>query len=280
MKIAAIGDIHGNHFALEACLEQIEKMNIRTIAFLGDYITDCPYPEKTIALLKQVQREFQTFFVRGNREDYMLSHHENPCDGWRYSSRYGSLLYTYEHLTVEDIEWFKSMPESMQVHIDGVEDFEICHGSMKTNRYLLLPESSEWETTPKSMKTNLLLCAHSHQSFIHKVCGKLIVNGGAAGVNVQNRTDADFAVIDYLGSQWIPQLVSVKYDIDSAIKEFYESGLMEKANVWARAIMNTMKTGRHYAMECLQTVNRMKNEMSIEEDEEYFWERVAQTLGI
>ena len=150
MKIAAIGDIHGNHYALEACLEQIEKLHIQTIAFLGDYITDCPCPEKTIALLRQAQERYQTYFVRGNREDYMLSHHDDPNDGWTYGSRYGSLLYTYERLTEEDLAWFRSMPESMQVQIDEAERFEICHGSMKTNRYMLLPGSSEWETTLES----------------------------------------------------------------------------------------------------------------------------------
>ncbi len=280
MKIAALGDIHGNHYALEACLEQIEKLHIQTIAFLGDYITDCPCPEKTIALLRQAQERYQTYFVRGNREDYMLSHHDDPHDGWTYGSRYGSLLYTYERLTEEDLAWFRSMPESMQVQIDGAESFEICHGSMKTNRYLLLPGSSEWETTPESMKTDLLLCAHSHQSFIHEAHGKWIVNGGSVGVNVQDRTDADFAVIEYSENRWIPQLIRVPYDTDSAIKEFYESGFIDKANVWARAVMGILKTGRHYPMECLQAVNRMKNELNVQDHEEYLWEYVAQRLGI
>ena len=280
MRIAALGDIHGNHFALEACLEQIEKLHIQTIAFLGDYITDCPCPEKTIALLRQAQERYQTYFVRGNREDYMLSHHDDPNDGWTYGSRYGSLLYTYERLTEEDLAWFRSMPESMQVQIDGVESFEICHGSMKTNRYLLLPGSPEWEETPSLMKTNLLLCAHSHKSFIHEKQGKRIVNGGSVGLNVQGGTKAEFAVIEYTGTEWIPQLVGVEYDIESAVKEFSESGLIEKGNVWARACMNIMKTGRHYAMECLQTVNRMKADMNTDQDEEYLWESVAQSLGI
>lgn len=280
MKIAALGDIHGNHYALEACLEQIEKLHIQTIAFLGDYITDCPCPEKTIALLRQAQERYQTYFVRGNREDYMLSHHDDPNDGWTYGSRYGSLLYTYERLTEEDLAWFRSMPESMQVQIDGVESFEICNGSMKTNRYLLLPGSSEWETTPESMKTDLLLCAHSHQSFIHEVHGKWIVNGGSVGVNVQDRTDADLAVIEYSKDRWIPQLIRVPYDTDSAIREFYESGFVDKANVWARAVMGILKTGRHYAMECLQTVNRMKAETNTDQDEEYLWESVARSFGI
>ncbi len=280
MKIAALGDIHGNHFALEACLEQIEKMNIKTIVFLGDYITDCPYPEKTIKLLKSTQEKYHTYFVRGNREDYMISHHLNPNDDWAYGSRYGSLLYTYEHLTLEDIEWFQRMPESMMVHTHGAESFEICHGSLQTNRCLLLPDSPEWEETFSTMKTNLLLCAHSHKSFIHEKQGKRIVNGGSVGLNVQGGTKAEFAVIEYTGTEWISQLVGVEYNIESAVKEFSESGLIEKGNVWARACMNIMKTGRHYAMECLQTVNRMKAEMNIDHDEEYLWESVARFLGI
>ena len=280
MRIAALGDIHGNHFALEACLEQIEKMNIKTIAFLGDYITDCPYPEKTIKLLKNTQETYHTHFIRGNREDYMISHHLNPNDAWTYGSRYGSLLYTYEHLTSEDIAWFQSMPESMVVHTQGAENFEICHGSLQTNRCLLLPGSAAWKETPSIMQTNLLLCAHSHKSFIHEQCGKRIVNGGSVGLNVQGGTKAEFAVIEYTGTEWEPRLVGVEYDIENAVKEFYESGLIEKGNVWARACMNIMKTGRHYAMECLQTVNRMKADMNTGQDEEYLWESVAQSLGI
>ena len=45
MLIAAFGDIHSNHFALEACLDVVERMGIDGIVFLGDYVSDCPCPE-------------------------------------------------------------------------------------------------------------------------------------------------------------------------------------------------------------------------------------------
>lgn len=278
MKIAALGDIHSNHYALEACLERIDQMNIKTIAFLGDYISDCPYPEKTISLLKTAQRQYNTFFVRGNREDYMIAYDTHKYFDWKYGSRFGSLLYSYEHLASEELDWFRRMPVSIHVKMDGLEDFEICHGALNNNRDLLLPETAVLDNTFRNMKTNLLLCAHSHRKLImqNKQGNKMVVNGGSVG----GSSIANFTVIEYTDGGWTPHLVSVTYDVESAVNEFYESGLIEKANVWARSILNTLQTGRDYAVECLRMVEKLKLESTTEQGEEYYWERAAEMLGI
>lgn len=38
MNIAVLSDIHGNHIALEACMEYLEKQDIDAYCFLGDYV--------------------------------------------------------------------------------------------------------------------------------------------------------------------------------------------------------------------------------------------------
>ena len=40
MKIAVLSDLHSNHIALEKCMTEIQKRDIRKIIFLGDYIGD------------------------------------------------------------------------------------------------------------------------------------------------------------------------------------------------------------------------------------------------
>ena len=118
MRIAAMGDIHSNHIALEACMRWVYQNDIDGIAFLGDYVSDCPYPQKTMQILRNIPPAYKTWFVRGNREDYMLEHRRNLTEGWDYNSQSGSLLYTFENLTGGDLRFFEDMPIGMEIKLD------------------------------------------------------------------------------------------------------------------------------------------------------------------
>lgn len=280
MKIAALGDIHSNHFALEACLNDIERIGVDGIAFLGDYVSDCPCPQKTLALLRRAAQRYPTWFVRGNREEYMLNHEQDPDDGWQYNSQSGSLFYTYENLTEEDLRWFESMPVSMKVDFDGVPSFEICHGSIDKTRVLVWPGSSEMDRAHDLMQTELFLGAHCHVAYTSRYRGKLFVNGGAAGIPTFHETTARYALLEYRAGEWTPRLMRVKYDVQAAVREFHESGFMEKAKVWARAMAATLVTGIDYADECIYRVGELSRISGMPFDAEALWEKVAEELGI
>lgn len=109
-KIAVIGDIHSNYVGLERCIEHALKQNPDEFLFLGDYISDCPYPQKTMKIVYEMDRDYKCRFIRGNREDYMLNHRKNSGERWTYSSASGSLLYTYENLTERDFQFFEALP--------------------------------------------------------------------------------------------------------------------------------------------------------------------------
>ena len=59
MRIAAMGDIHSNHIALEACMRWVYQNDIDGIAFLGDYVSDCPYPQKTMQSARRIISRFK-----------------------------------------------------------------------------------------------------------------------------------------------------------------------------------------------------------------------------
>ena len=52
MRIALFGDIHSNHLALEACLREAKGFAPEAWVFLGDYVSDCAYPERTMELMR------------------------------------------------------------------------------------------------------------------------------------------------------------------------------------------------------------------------------------
>lgn len=279
MRIAAFGDIHSNHIALKACLEEVERIGVDGIVFLGDYVSDCACPQKTLALLGEIASQHRCWFIRGNREEYMMDHADGKNE-WSDNSQSGSLLYTYENLTAVDLTWFRSLPIAMKVEIEGAPDFEICHGAQWQTRVMLLPGTEHVDRMIAQMETNLMLCAHTHEAFIIEKNGKTIVNGGSLGLPCGGDNAAAFAVIELRDGKWSPELMRVRYDTGEAVREFRESGFMERGHVWARAMAATLRTADDYAMKCLELVGRYSKETGLPFAAEALWERAAGELGI
>ena len=279
MKIAAFGDIHSNHIALRACLDAVEKIGVDGIVLLGDYVSDCACPQKTMVLLREIAERFPCRIIRGNREEYMIDHADGK-NVWQDNSQSGSLLYTYENLTAEDIGWFRSLPIAMKVEMDGAPDFEICHGAQWQTRVMLLPGTEHADEMISRMETDLMLCAHTHEAFIIEKDGKTIVNGGSLGLPCNGDNAAAFAMIELIDGKWMPRLMRIEYDMDAVERDFRESGFMERGHVWARAMLATLRTGRDFTMECIGLVERYSQEKGLPFHAEELWQRAAAELGI
>ena len=280
MRIAVLGDIHSNHVALEACMRLIEDNDIDGIAFLGDYVSDCPYPSKTMRILRNIPDWYKTWFIRGNREDYLLAHRYSD-DGWHYCSQSGSLLYTFEELTSSDLRFFEDMPIGMEVLETGLPPFSICHASMQDNRLLFDHQSPLIDEIMEQQATELMICGHYHVPYIYKTKHKRIINAGSAGMNSTGRPgEASMLIISSEGEKWQAEHMSVPYDVDRVIKEFKTSGMLEKANVWSRASIALLKTGIDYNYKCVMLVQKLIKESGAHFDDEATWQKAAEMLGI
>lgn len=280
MRIAVMGDIHSNHIALEACMQWVYRNNIDGIAFLGDYISDCPYPQKTMRILRNIPEVFMTWFVRGNREDYMLDHRHNLTDEWRRSSQSGSLLYTYQNLSGSDLRFFEAMPIGMEVKLDGYPPFSICHATMQSNRRLLYSDSPDMPKFFEEFATELLVCGHCHEAYVRSQGGRTIVNAGTVGNPVHGQRGATLVLLESDGGSWRFEHINVPYDRQAVIDEFTESGLIYFADVWSRAYIAALKTGINYSYECVKLVERYCEETGEDFSCEELWQRAADELGI
>lgn len=277
MKIAAIGDIHSNHIALEKCLDWVYSHDIDGMVFLGDYVTDCPYPQRTMDILRSIPERYLTWFVRGNREDYIIKYRKDPT-GWSYGSRTGALLYTYENLTDEAIDWLETMPMSADIHIDGCDPMRALHCPPYFFPRQKQPPAELLQKTVSEMTTSVLLCAHSHVPLVYKQDGRLIVNSGSLGVP-NGPTGAHFALLEYNGG-WNAEIIHLDYDIETACAEFEESGLLERSHIWGIGTREMLRTGIEYAVNTVDEVTRLlKNDPELTETEE-LWCKAARNVGL
>ncbi len=280
MKIAVFSDIHSNSVAFRAAFANADKIGFDACVLLGDYVSDCAYPERTMEMISEISLKYPTEMIKGNREEYLFRHLKNPDDNWKYNSRTGSLLYTFENLSKEILSSFENMPIEKTVSFGGYPSFEIAHGSFTKSRAQVIPGHPDTDEMFSSMKTNLALVGHTHYLFVMQKGKKVIANAGPVGVPSRNMTGACFLMLESKKDFWQPSIHRAEYDIDKVIREMDESGLTQKSNVWARGIKAMLKTGREYLMEVLDLVKTYSEQSGLPMDDESLWEKAANVLGI
>lgn len=278
MKLALLSDIHGNYVALEECLNYINNNHFDGVAFLGDYITDCPYPQKTIQLVKQTIKKYKTWCIRGNRDNSMINHKNHP-DEWCYNSQSGNLLSTYAELQADDLLFFENMPIRDIVHPTNCKPFVICHGSPDNIREMLLPDEERSKEWLCKIETDYLFCGHTHNPFIYHYNGKKLVNCGSVGVPINGQTNTQFTQIEFINGEWEINLVSLPYDIDKMLEDFKTSGIYKKYHWWAKSVAKCLQTGIDYPLYVLNRANEIANNCNEQLNEQH-WQQAANELGI
>lgn len=280
MRIAFISDIHSNHVALEACMRRIEEDYIDGIAFLGDYVTDCPYPQKTLRILTHIPEWYKTWFIRGNREDYLLDHRYNTAEQWSFCSQSGSLLYTFEELRGSDLRFFEVMPIGMEIKPEGFPPVSICHGSMQDNRLLFDWQCPIIDEVLEESNTALTICGHMHTPYTYRNGGKTIVNVGSCGLPEHGSPQATMLIAESDGGEWKFEHIFLPFDTERVIAEFDHSGLAKKAPVWSRCAIATLRTGTNCIVPCVERVRTLALETGLPFSEEKLWLQAADELGV
>ncbi|MCR5186330.1 MAG: metallophosphoesterase family protein [Clostridia bacterium] len=127
MNIAILSDIHGNIFALRKCIEYIEKIKIDSIIFCGDYISDIPRSHEVISCLKELSSKYKCYFIKGNRENYVIDYLKSNKKNWTIDNRNAPMLCTLNELTEEDIAFIEKLPDSIGINIEGHPAIYVRH---------------------------------------------------------------------------------------------------------------------------------------------------------
>lgn len=240
MKFAVIADIHGNAFALEAVLEDIEAHQIETVLNLGDVFSGPIDPARTAAIL--MEQEFIT--VRGNHDRYLIERDRaemGPSD-----------RVAFDALSREHLDWIAALPPTRTVF----GDVFLCHATpLDDNRYWLervepngvvrAATLAETQAEAEGIEASLILCAHSHlPRSVRLPDGRVIANPGSVGCpayddvapaphHMQTGTpNASYALVQRRSAGWSITFRSVPYNHDAAAERARSLGRHD----WARAL--------------------------------------------
>lgn len=244
MELAVLSDIHGNYEAFCRCIEYALARNIDTFIFLGDYLGEFPYPQKTMEIIYSLNAKYNCFFIRGNKEDYWLSRrYDDDCVWKDGNATVGAMKYCYANLTEKDIDFFKSLPICQKIILEDAPPVMACHGSPARNNEKLLPKHEKTKTIVGGCPCRYILCGHTHIQNVSEYGEKIVLNPGAVGVSLYNGGKAQFMILRQNMHEWEHEFISLDYDKEKIIKAMHESGLYDIAPYWSKVTSHLILTG-------------------------------------
>lgn len=193
MKLALLGDIHGNADALQAVLESALLSGVEKLLLTGDLVGYYFAPLQVLELLNGWDKHL----VRGNHEDMLIRARKDSGYLAAIDSRYGTGLRTaLEQLSEEQINELCNLPHPLELIIDGC-NILLCHGSPWDNDCYVYPDAqSDLLERCAAQEFDFVVLGHTHYPMLQKVGKTLIVNPGSVGQPRNHQPGAHWVFFD------------------------------------------------------------------------------------
>ena len=205
MRIALVGDLHGNFVATQALDKELQRQRIDEIWFLGDAVGKGPQNAETCDWV----RRHCTLCVGGNW-DYGIGGKEFSEDG-----------YFWAQLGEERMAWLNGLPREEERWISGVH-FRLFHGRPVTPLISVQTDKAVFSEVFRANGRNFtgIAFADSHRPFVRTLAEGYALNTGSVG-NSLGVPNAHAVIIEgEVGSRERAPLtmtvLSVPYDNEAA----------------------------------------------------------------
>jgi putative phosphoesterase len=212
-RFALIADIHGNRWALEAVLADIDRRGIRTILNLGDNLFGPLDPDGTAEILMKLEMPG----VAGNQDRELLESNSAQA------------------VTPEQRNWLAGLPVQLLLG-----DILLFHGTPDSDHEYLLetvrPDGVTLATADEIERrlgsdaaAGLLLCGHTHIPRVVASGERLVVNPGSVGLQAfadelplphvmeTGSPHARYAVLERGDTGWRVDQMHLRYDWKAAM---------------------------------------------------------------
>ena len=231
MKVAIISDIHANHLALEAVVNEFNKYNVEFILVAGDLIGYYYWPNKVIDLIMADNR---FHCIRGNHERMLKEALENQSVLLKYRKKYGSGFdVCIDLLNDKQMNWLLALPETLSLKI-GDSDFFISHGSMSSDDEYIYQDTSLQKLKANYSKKKFTIFGNTHYPFIHNYNRKFLINPGSIGQPRDLSSMASYVILDLETD--VIQFKRKKFEINQIIEKVkkYDPDMLYLQNVLRR----------------------------------------------
>ena len=242
MRIAVIADIHGNHPALQAVLDDARHEGIEQFAVLGDIVNGGPEP----ARCWRAVRDLPGWHLRGNHERYVLGAAAGD-DRYR-TDAFGPARWTADRLGDAARTDIAALPTRCDLDVPGAPTTLLCHASPRRDDDMILANTPDAEVAPMlaGIPHDTVVRGHNHEAFERRVVGVRLLAVGSVGLPFTDPLQAQYAVLELREGAWSVDQRRVTYDVDATLRACRETGYLDEAGPVARLFAAEIANGRRH----------------------------------
>lgn len=221
MRIAIISDIHGNHTALEAVLEDLEQQPaIDQLVVAGDLCLNGPYPREALERV----RSLDCPVIQGNTDLEIVT--QAPQKGEKKRTTVG---WTREQIGAGGIAYLESLPFSHHIANPQGSDVLIVHANPLNLEDAIFPNASD--AALKNLlgevdsSIGVLAFGHLHIAYTRHWRNLLLVDVGSCGLPRDEDRRAAYAILDWQDDGWQAEIRRVHYDVQEVVKQLKTCGI-------------------------------------------------------
>ena len=210
MKICFFSDIHGNGYAFDAFLKEMEKQKPDKIIFGGDYAGYYYDADRIISKM----RELRFICILGNHDKMLLELLDKERNAEMLIEKYGS---SYEmlaqNLQKENERFLRELPLFYEMETDGIK-LGFFHGSPRDYQNdRIYPDTEITDSAEIALfeKYDYVFSGHTHHKLVKQIGKTVLINPGSAGQQRDGK-GTSYVLFDTETRMW--EICSFTYDVD------------------------------------------------------------------
>lgn len=230
LRLAVLGDIHGNLPALDAALADVDAEAPDVIVCLGDLVGYGADPNGVIDRIRG--RGIPT--IVGNYDDGVgFDRDDCGCaykDAGERERGQASLMWTRAETTPERKAWLRDLPFDWRTEAGGLR-IRAVHGSpRRINEYLFADrDPASLARIAAAADADVLLFGHTHVPWTREIGGVTFVNAGSVGKPKDGDPRACWALLTVADDGAVSvEFRRVPYDATAAADAIRAAGLPER----------------------------------------------------
>jgi putative phosphoesterase len=168
-------------------------LKVDKIMILGDIVF---WGQEPLLCYKRIRELDPIVWIQGNTDDWFNEINEEfkPTDA-KESKIFEEFKRIKTFFDDEIINHIKNLPDQQAIRIEG-KHILCVHGSdrMKNEPVGIMMPQEELKKLFERINYEILLCAHTHKSYIASDIGKTIINVGSVGLSI-NKGRAEYALL-------------------------------------------------------------------------------------
>ncbi|WP_333655851.1 metallophosphoesterase family protein [Dissulfurispira sp.] len=226
MKIAILGDIHGNIEALKAAYDAAASNNVEKIYHLGDLGGYAPFANEVVCFLIEHGIEG----VQGNYDDAVANNKEH-C-GCKYEDMIQSTMatqsfeWTKKHATQKSKDYMKDLPFEIAFSVHD-KKVKIFHATpLKNNLYWHNDRDEDFFLhMARKAEADIMIYGHTHIPYRKNIGNKVFINAGSVGKPKDGDTRTCVCIVDITLNEVRTDFLRISYNVDKVASAIIERGL-------------------------------------------------------